>query len=282
MNKIHMTYHKDVPKVVMDRWCVLNPAYTCELSLDDDCISFLHTKFNTAVAHKFNIIKKGMFKADLWRLCKLYHEGGVYSDVDIVPYIKLDTLNPSIFYTCLAVDRKSIFQAFMVNMGPKSPLLLCFLISFLVNSPVDILNGPTYDIANCLMHMLNAPLLPNILYTVKEPKVRISIPPSDINFKTIDLVYFPKDVPYTIKLAPHSTPAVFTFSINGNTLVAVRTDCFCGWQTTYAVDICFDSRQQIYLFEEVNALSMQYCYVKDNHKKILDSRDVKYYSNKGW
>ena len=40
-NVIFMTYKKEVPKFVLDRWINLNPNYTIEFSLDDDCIKFL-------------------------------------------------------------------------------------------------------------------------------------------------------------------------------------------------------------------------------------------------
>ena len=33
-----------------------------------------------------------MFKADLWRLCKLYVYGGIYADIDLVPYLSIDSI----------------------------------------------------------------------------------------------------------------------------------------------------------------------------------------------
>lgn len=132
---IYMTYNKNIPPIVFDRWKDLNREYSLNLYLDIDCIQFLKINFNDYIANLFNEIKKGMYKADLWRLCILYINGGVYADVDLVPYLNIDKLNKNItFYSCLSVVKNSIFQAFMINFSkPKSPLLLQFLISLLIN-----------------------------------------------------------------------------------------------------------------------------------------------------
>ena len=158
MNKIiYMTYKKDVPNKVFDRWIQSNPKYKIDFSLDEDCINFLKIHFNDHIVNLFKSIEKGMYKADLWRLCKLYINGGVYADVDLVPYVVLDYLQNDItFYSCLAVDTKSIFQAFMVNNSPpRNPLILHFISSFIRNDAHTYDNGPTYDMYNCIQYNLN-------------------------------------------------------------------------------------------------------------------------------
>ena len=50
MNKtIYMTYKKDVPSKVFNRWLTLNPSYKIDFSLDKDCISFLEKNFNKTI-----------------------------------------------------------------------------------------------------------------------------------------------------------------------------------------------------------------------------------------
>ena len=71
-NVIYMTYKKEVPQFVLDRLINLNPNYTIDFNLDDDCINFLKENFNDNITNLFKKIKKGMYKADLWRLCRLY------------------------------------------------------------------------------------------------------------------------------------------------------------------------------------------------------------------
>ena len=137
---IYMTYKTIPPYYVFKRWKVLNLDYNIELSLDKQCYDFMKSHFNEYVADLFNKIPQGMYKADLWRLCKLYIHSGVYSDIDLVPYLNLNTLDKDItFYSCLATDTSAVFQAFIANFSkPKNPLLLLFLISFLVNEPYKI------------------------------------------------------------------------------------------------------------------------------------------------
>ena len=128
---IYMTYKKNIPDIVFNRWKTLNENYKIEFSLDNDCIKFLKENFNDYIAELFKNIPQGMYKADLWRLCKLYKNGGVYADVDLVPYLNINSLDKNItFYSCLSLSNDSIFQAFMVNFSkPKNPLILSFLIS---------------------------------------------------------------------------------------------------------------------------------------------------------
>ena len=122
LNKtIYMTYKKNVPDKVFNRWKELNPTYNIDFSLDKECINFLKENFNSYIVNLFKSIDKGMYKADLWRLCKLYINGGVYADIDLVPYIDIDTLDKHItFYSCMSTNPNSIFQAFMINFSkPK-------------------------------------------------------------------------------------------------------------------------------------------------------------------
>ena len=87
--KIFLTYKRSPPKGVLERWKKLNPDYEIELSLDDSCINYLKRYFQEDKVKLFINIPQGMFKADLWRLCKLYIYGGVYADIDLVPYTSI-------------------------------------------------------------------------------------------------------------------------------------------------------------------------------------------------
>ena len=161
MNKqIYMTYKKSIPTLVINRWNILNPGYKIYFSLNEDCINFLKKHFNNYIADLFDTIHLGSYKADLWRLCKLYINGGVYADVDLVPYINIDSLikkQQNTFYTCLSIDPTACFQAFIIsNSPPRNPLILNFIISFLLNKPYmsNLVNGPTHDMYNCIKYNL--------------------------------------------------------------------------------------------------------------------------------
>jgi hypothetical protein len=279
-----MCYKNPVPEIVFSRWKALNPEYTIEFSLDEDCISFLKSHFNTHVASLFQEIPEGMYKADLWRLCKLYVHGGVYADVDLIPHIDLNSLYADVsFFTCLSIFPNSLFQAFLISK-PKSPLLLHFLISFLQNRPDKIGLGPTKDMYECLRYNLNRKsLVAGKKYVIDEITIPIPIGTSDKNIKLINLFYFPNNVKYNIRLIPNRHRDSFDFSIQDNYLVVVRRDANCGWGHPHTVDICIEGSECIYLFQEkLDTNNLADCYVEWAKQKILDSRDKVYIENKGW
>ena len=284
---IYMTYYKQIPTKVTERWKNLNPDYSIELSLDSDCVSFLSEYFNDYIVNLFKAIPKGMYKADLWRLCKLYQYGGVYADVDLVPYIKLDDLNPNIsFYSCLSTRGKSIFQAFMVNTTqPKNPLILAFLISFLLNKPFHMEVGPTYDMYNVITYNLNCTqVIPNIQHQITTVKINVNIGDSIGNIKIIDLYYFPNnnDLKYEILICSHNTTDRFDFDLQNHFLIVKRIDADGGWGYNHSCDICIDSNENVLMFSEHEGELPHTEYVSHNNTKILDSRDIEYAKHGGW
>ena len=98
-----------------------------------------------------------MYKADLWRICKLYKNTGIYADVDLIPHIKLDDINKNInFYTVISADNTHLFQAFIINnCKPRHPLFLVFIISFFINKAwTRAPPGPCHDMYNCVKYIL--------------------------------------------------------------------------------------------------------------------------------
>lgn len=286
MNKtIYMTYKKAIPDLVCSRWKTLNKDYEIELSLDDDCIRFLETHFNSYIANLFKQIPVGMYKADLWRLCKLYVHGGVYADVDMIPYLDIDTLDVSAsLCTCLSKNGGAVFQAFIISK-PKNPLLLQFLISFLLNNPQQYPNGPCYDMYKCISYTLGVPKLhPEIKYEMNDVKIHVDIGTSNTNIKTIDLHYFPTDVPYTIFLHPHTYSDQLSITLNGTRLTVKRLDANLGWGHPHSCYISIPSKESIFFFREWLGDNDDWrtSYVMYKGTKIFDSRDMTYHNNGGW
>ena len=283
---IYMTYKKPIPKIVYKRWKKYNPLYNIELSLDDECVLFLERYINQFVASLFNYIPRGMYKADLWRLCKLYINGGVYADVDLIPYLNIDNLNKDItFYSCLTPKTNSIFQAFMVNFSkPRNNLILIFLLSFLINRPFDKINGPTFDMYDCIKYNLDGvEPEPFVRYDLEEVKIKIDIGSNDTNIKKINLFYFPPSIKYRIQLKENTTNNTFTYRIYNNVLFVKRTDTNTGWDYEHSLDICIQSKESIFLFkEDWEGDDWVHANVTLGSKKILDSRDINYHRNHGW
>ncbi|MCE9581882.1 MAG: hypothetical protein K8T20_05125 [Planctomycetes bacterium] len=51
---------------------------------DADCRDYLDAHFGTEVRQAFDDLVPGAYKADLWRYCVLYREGGIYLDIKFV------------------------------------------------------------------------------------------------------------------------------------------------------------------------------------------------------
>jgi hypothetical protein len=71
----------------------------------------------------------------------------------------------------------------MINFSkPNDPLLLVFLLSFLINEPYTYVNGPTYDMYNCIKYILNVKtIFPERKYDVDSVKLKVCIGSLRIN-----------------------------------------------------------------------------------------------------
>lgn len=91
---------KDI--IASNRWKILNPEYEIKLYDDEMIKIFLVEEFGELHKKVFEFLKAGPIKADFWRACILYKNGGVYSDIDNVPLVKLsDFIEKDVdFVTC--------------------------------------------------------------------------------------------------------------------------------------------------------------------------------------
>ena len=174
---IHMTNKTKVfPENIIKIWKNLNPEYTFTFSDDKDCYEFIEKNFSKEYAELFNKIKYGPNKADFWRLCKLYIEGGVYADIDIVPYAPVEyIIKDSTFCSCLSILGNSVFQAFL-SATPRNILIKECIQSFVANvERMNLLRNtnthnvqPTIDMYNTLCRKLNVNKInPFIIYNLK-------------------------------------------------------------------------------------------------------------------
>lgn len=60
---------------------IQNPEFTYHLFDDEDCKEFIKNNYSEDVLNAFNNLKPGAYKADLWRYCILFKEGGIYLDI---------------------------------------------------------------------------------------------------------------------------------------------------------------------------------------------------------
>jgi len=67
----------------VDRMRIVNPEFNVQLFDDNDCRKFIQNNFSEDILFAFDILKPGAYKADLWRLCILYINGGIYVDIKL-------------------------------------------------------------------------------------------------------------------------------------------------------------------------------------------------------
>jgi len=96
---------EEVPDYVISNIKTKNPDWEYIFYDDSKCIEFLGNEFGEPFVTKFKSFKKGAHKSDLFRICWLYKNGGVYMDIDselIVPLTDIiDTISG---YTILQND----------------------------------------------------------------------------------------------------------------------------------------------------------------------------------
>lgn len=77
---------------VISRFLSINPGWSHHLYDDAEISDFIHTHFPGRVYQAFNMLAIGAARADLWRYCVLYTNGGVYLDIDADIRAPLDRL----------------------------------------------------------------------------------------------------------------------------------------------------------------------------------------------
>jgi mannosyltransferase OCH1-like enzyme len=86
--KIFQTWHdKDLPRKMKERVEILkrqNPRFEHYLYDDNDCREFIKDNFDINILNAYDSLIPGAYKADLWRLCILYINGGIYMDIKFI------------------------------------------------------------------------------------------------------------------------------------------------------------------------------------------------------
>lgn len=75
---------------VVDTWKKYNPEYQFALLDDNDSEEFIQKHFEQDVINAYQRIIPGAYKADLFRCCYLWVNGGAYADIDTLCMGKLD------------------------------------------------------------------------------------------------------------------------------------------------------------------------------------------------
>jgi len=142
---IYTTWHShSVPigmKTSIDALIQGNPECDYYLFSDEQCIAFIKSHFGGEVLKAYNSLKPGAFKADLWRYCVLYQNGGIYIDIkysSVQPIVNLLKGAKELFVKDRGVCGVTgciydcVYNAFMASV-PKNPIFK-YCIDDIVNS----------------------------------------------------------------------------------------------------------------------------------------------------
>lgn len=84
---IYQTWHtKRLPlkmKECVERLQKENPEFSHHLFDDAECRKYIQTHFDKDVVDAYDRLIPGAYKADLWRYCVLYKDGGIYMDIKL-------------------------------------------------------------------------------------------------------------------------------------------------------------------------------------------------------
>ena len=131
--KIFQTWcNKDLPIKMRERVEILkaqNPKFEHFLFDDNDCREFIKNNFNRDILETYDNLIPGAYKADLWRLCVLYINGGIYIDIKLIcvngfklielteknHFVKDRPLPLSIFNSLMACEKEHPFLIMAIN-----------------------------------------------------------------------------------------------------------------------------------------------------------------------
>jgi mannosyltransferase OCH1-like enzyme len=126
--KIYQTWHtKNLPGKMKERVDFLkahNPEFEHCLFDDNDCREFIKHHYASHVLRAYDNLIPGAYKADLWRLCVLYKNGGIYMDIKLncINGFKLIELTETEHFVLDRLPPLTIYNALLV-CKPGNPFL---------------------------------------------------------------------------------------------------------------------------------------------------------------
>ena len=139
---IHQSY-KDALRInnlkACQSWKYLNPSFTYKFWNDEDCRNLIQQNFSKDVLKVYDSLYAGAFKADIFRLCVLYIEGGVWADISTLCESPINLLLSENIKMVTAYDGPAqsddfigvIWQAFIISK--KGSPIIKSILDFTIN-----------------------------------------------------------------------------------------------------------------------------------------------------
>lgn len=109
----------------VDKLKSANPEFKYYLFNDVQCYDYIKNNYELDVLNAFDTLVPGAFKADLFRYCILYKEGGIYIDIKFYTSNGVKLINftdKEYFVRDIDFSGKGIYNAFMI-CKPGNPIL---------------------------------------------------------------------------------------------------------------------------------------------------------------
>ena len=151
---------------IRDKISKINPNYKLILFDDHDMDEFIKNNFDTKIYNIYKKLHVGAAKADFWRYCILYINGGVYLDMDSDILRPLDELIEE-DDKCIITREGNLgfFNNWIMIFEKKHPILLesivqcCFNIENKISNNIGYLTGPhgpfTYSVNKIMIPFYN-------------------------------------------------------------------------------------------------------------------------------
>lgn len=168
-----------IPKVIYQTWktkdlhenCIkirdniqkLNPDYEMKLYDDEDIDAFIKNNFDDYTYSCYSKLNVGAGKADFWRYCILYKNGGVYLDMDAVILRPLDELIEENDQCIITREGTPVCNNWIMIFEKEHPILLktinncCYNITNKTSNDICYLTGPAGPFT-LAVHQLLSPL----------------------------------------------------------------------------------------------------------------------------
>ena len=162
---------KIVPDYVFDNLKNKNTDWKYNFFDDRECEKFIKKEYGDKILNRYLKLRKGAHKADIFRLCWLYKNGGIYVDIDTQLTINLDEMvkkingdNLSIPITHDRLERMRLLNCIIIT-SKGNPLIKKCLENILKVDP-DEINRPLYY--HLYLITMQSSLEDNVNYHFKE------------------------------------------------------------------------------------------------------------------